>query len=140
MFDELTGRSGGMIEANYSGARTETAWQVTPAKVREAVQRIVAACDPDRVLVFGSYAAGRADADSDLDMLVVMPGDVDDPHAESVRLRRALSGINMCVDILVISRRRLEELQDVPGLVYREAVRNGKVLYERSQGVGARVG
>ena len=35
----------------------------------------------------------------------------------------------MPMDILVISERRLQEVAERPGLVYREALRHGKVLY-----------
>jgi hypothetical protein len=43
--------------------------------------------------------------------------------------RRALRGISMPMDILVIPEKRLQELADQPGLVYREAVRHGQVVY-----------
>ncbi len=36
----------------------------------------------------------------------------------------------MPMDILVIPEKRLEKLADTPGLVYREAVQHGKVVYE----------
>ncbi len=36
----------------------------------------------------------------------------------------------MPMDILVISERRLRQLADQPGLVYREALKNGQVVYE----------
>jgi hypothetical protein len=36
----------------------------------------------------------------------------------------------MPMDILVISEERLKDLADQPGLVYREVLRTGKVVYE----------
>ena len=55
---------------------------------------------------------------------------VKSPRKESVRIRQALEGVSMPMDILVIPENRLKELGDRPGLVYREALRNGKVLYD----------
>ena len=40
----------------------------------EIVRRIVAAYEPERVYLFGSYARGDAGPDSDYDILVVVPG------------------------------------------------------------------
>jgi len=61
---------------------------------------------------------------------VVLPDPVESPRKESIRLRRALRGIPMAVDILVVPRSHWEELKDVPGLIYREAAKSGKVVYE----------
>jgi hypothetical protein len=36
----------------------------------------------------------------------------------------------MPMDILVISESRLKELADAPGIIYREALREGKVVYD----------
>jgi hypothetical protein len=36
------------------------------------------------------------------------------------------------MDIVVVQENKLEELTNVPGLIYREAIRNGKVVYETS--------
>ena len=105
-------------------------WTVTPEKIGAAVQRIVDVGQPSQVIVFGSAARSGARPPHDLDLLVVTKDDIAHPRHESVRLRRALRGISMSVDILVISARRLRQVADHPGLVYREALRHGKVVYE----------
>jgi hypothetical protein len=48
-------------------------WAVTAAKVEAAVERIATAIRPVRILAFGSRARGDAGAESDLDLLVVLP-------------------------------------------------------------------
>jgi len=107
----------------------DTPWAVTPEKIEQVVERIVALRHPSRVIVFGSVVRGGMDRHSDVDLLVVTKEALESPRAESVRLRRALRGISMPMDILVISERRLQEVAERPGLVYREALRHGKVLY-----------
>jgi hypothetical protein len=69
---------------------------------------------------------------SDLDILVVTGDDIENPRKESVRIRRALKGIVMSMDILVVPESKLEELTNMPGLIYREAMRDGEVVYECS--------
>ncbi len=105
-------------------------WVITPEKIRQAVQKIVDFEQPKKVILFGSAAQGTAHAHSDVDFLVVTRDEVESPRKESVRIRQALEDFLMPMDILVISEKRLKELGDEPGLVYREALRTGKVVYE----------
>ena len=53
-----------------------TAWRDDPgvaeARLNEAVRRLVAALQPERIYLFGSRARGDFDADSDWDLLVVV--------------------------------------------------------------------
>lgn len=105
-------------------------WAITPEKIKEAVQKIVDFERPKRVILFGSAARGDTNINSDVDFLVVTRDEVESPRKESVRIRRALRGLSMPMDILVISEERLKELGNRPGLVYREALRGGRVVYE----------
>jgi len=106
-------------------------WLITEEKVRAAVERIVAAGQPRAVILFGSYARGQARPGSDLDVLVVVDDSVANCRTESVRLRRALRGISMPVDIVVVRRADLERLRGTPGLLYEYALSEGKLAYER---------
>ncbi len=110
-------------------AITEPIWAVTTEKINEAVERIVAAAKPRKVIVFGSQARGAPNPDSDLDLMIVLD-EVRSPRAEAVRLRRLLSGLIMAVDILVVSKEKFEYWCDPPGNVFFEANLEGKVLYE----------
>lgn len=44
-----------------------------PKFIRGIVAEVVACCDPDEVLLFGSFAKGTAGPNSDVDLLVVGP-------------------------------------------------------------------
>ena len=107
-------------------------WSVTEAKVRAAVERIVAHARPQAVILFGSYARGVAGPNSDLDVLVIVDDSVANCRAESVRLRRELRGISMPIDIIVARRSDVEQLRDTPGLLYETALLEGQVVYGRA--------
>jgi len=105
-------------------------WEVTSEKVEAAVNEIIKVSRPVKLILFGSYVRGKTDINSDLDILVVAHDGIDDTRRESVRIRRALHGITMPMDILVVAQSKWEELKEVHGLVYREAALNGRVVYE----------
>ena len=108
----------------------EPPWQITPEKVQMVVQRLIEVASPKKIILFGSYVRGDVTRDSDLDVLVVTSHEVESPRRESVRLRNSLSDINMPMDIVVVPFTRFQTLRQKLGLIYREADRHGKVVYE----------
>jgi predicted nucleotidyltransferase len=97
-------------------------------QLEEVVRRIVEAARPVRVLLFGSAARGEMAASSDLDVLVVVKdGTPRRPLARS--LYPLLVGVGVGVDIVVATESELERHAETPGLIYREALRHGRVLY-----------
>jgi predicted nucleotidyltransferase len=104
---------------------------MTTTDIIERAGRILAetASPPARVVLFGSHARGDARRGSDLDFLVI-ERDVPDRHAEMVRLRRALRGFGMPIDVLVYSEDHVAEWGDVPGTTLHDALTEGKVLAE----------
>jgi predicted nucleotidyltransferase len=88
---------------------------ISPEQIEAAVAILVREAEPEKVILFGSYARGEATADSDLDLLVVEK-EVRHPHAEMARLRRALSPLRIPVDVLVTDQERLSSSwADFPG-------------------------
>jgi uncharacterized protein len=100
-------------------------------QIAEMVQRIVKHCDPDQIILFGSQARGTAHADSDVDLLVVMPVQ-GSKRAKQVELRCLLHDIYVSKDIIVVRPEELARRRDIVGTVVWPAVREGKVLYARS--------
>lgn len=105
-------------------------WAVTPEKVERAIRKIIEVSHPRRLVLFGSYIRGDMDINSDLDILVVTSDEIESPRKESVRLRRAIEDVVMPVDILVITESLLTKLKDTPGLIYKEALQTGRIVYE----------
>lgn len=99
--------------------------------LQEITERILAVSSPEQIILFGSYARGESGPDSDLDLLVVEAG-IEAPRRESVRLRRALRGLLIPIDVLVATPQQIARYQDAIGLIYGPAVREGRVIYERS--------
>src|SRR4051812_2459015 len=98
--------------------------------VDEIVRRLVAAIDPDRIILFGSRARGDDRLDSDIDLLIVK--DTDQPaYRRATEAYRALSGIGVSKDIIWRTPAEVDEWSEVPTYVTTRALREGRVLYEK---------
>lgn len=98
----------------------------------EVVERIVERFDPIKVILFGSLARGEAGRDSDLDLLVVMPDEIEDERRVTVEILRTLKDLPISKDIVVTTPEEIERRGDLVGTVLRPALKEGKVLYERT--------
>lgn len=94
-------------------------------------RRIVRHFHPERIIVFGSQARGEARADSDVDLLVVIPGVAHRRHAEAA-IYAALAGIPLATDVVVTTPDDVDRYQDVVGTVLLPALREGVTIYARA--------
>lgn len=105
---------------------------LTQETIAWAAKRIAeSAHAPVKVILFGSYARGEARTDSDLDLMIVEE-DVPDLASEYNRIRDALSPIEIGIDLLIYSRTEFERRTNWSSSPVFDAVRHGKVLYERN--------
>jgi predicted nucleotidyltransferase len=98
--------------------------------IDEAGRRLAAAAPGAKVILFGSRARGEARPDSDLDLLVIEPDEVPKRRAETARLRRELRGLEVALDLIVVSAKHAEEWGHFRGSMLNEALSEGRVLVE----------
>ncbi|MBV9123504.1 MAG: nucleotidyltransferase domain-containing protein [Planctomycetes bacterium] len=90
----------------------------------------------DRFILFGSYAYGQPGADSDVDILVVMPAR--NQHAQAVKIRLAVPA-PFPMDLLVRTPKKMQQRLEEGDSFLREVVSRGKILYEKAhRRVGAK--
>ena len=73
---------------------------ISGEQIQQAVERLVAAAKPSKIILFGSYARGDATEDSDLDLMVIEQ-EVVNKFDEMIRLHRAVGDVGIGVDVLV---------------------------------------
>lgn len=100
-------------------------------KISEIVNKIISVYNPDRIILFGSYANGTANENSDLDLFVIKNSDLPRPQ-RSIQIRKLLFGLMIPIDLIVYTPKELEDLKkNKYGFVY-QVLKTGKILYERS--------
>ncbi len=97
----------------------------------EMVQRIVGRFHPDRIILFGSHAKGISTDDSDLDLLIVMSVE-GSRRGKANEIDLALADRTIPIDVIVVTPDQFERQRDMIGTIIREAVREGKTVYERA--------
>jgi predicted nucleotidyltransferase len=106
------------------------------AAIRRYARQIAEKFQPDKIILFGSYAYGQPHEWSDVDILVVMPArnQID----QSIRIINTLEA-PFSLDLIVRTPKRLQRDWEDGDWFLREILAKGKVLYEKTDGeVGAK--
>jgi uncharacterized protein len=96
--------------------------------IDQMVRVIADTFNPQRIILFGSYAYGHPVAESDIDLLVIM----DSPLREidqAQEIRRVIKPL-FALDILVFKPANLANRLSLGDPFLREIINKGKVLYE----------
>ena len=93
-------------------------------------KRLIETYRPKTIYLFGSHAWGKADFQSDFDIMVIVDESDEKPYKRAVKGIRSLNGLKISKDIIVYTNSEFSELaRDVSTLCYK--VKNeGVKLYE----------
>ena len=98
-------------------------------KINEIVEKIASGYNPDKIILFGSYALGNPNENSDLDLFVIKESDLPRPK-RVVKVRKMLFGSMVPMDIIVYTPEEIElAIENKFSFVY-EVLNTGKILYE----------
>ncbi len=105
---------------------------VTMAQIEQSAQRIERSLQPEKIVLFGSYACGKATEDSDVDLLVVAKTSLP-PHQRYGEVRRLLTDLPVGFDIIVKTPEEYARWRSVVNHIVYFADKYGRVLYERGR-------
>jgi predicted nucleotidyltransferase len=105
------------------------------AKIDQAVletilRKILEIYHPAQVFLYGSRAWGEPEADSDIDVFVVLEKSEDDPDERIRRGAKALSGSGLDIDLLVMTKAEVAARKDHPSTLTHRILSMGIKLYE----------
>jgi len=93
-------------------------------------ERIARAFEPERIILFGSYAYGAPTEDSDVDLLVVLPFEGNHTH-KAIEIRRRIKA-PFPMDLLARTPEQVRWRVEQGDFFLREIMQKGEVLYESS--------
>ena len=103
---------------------------ITNKKIDEISNIIAKNYAPDKIILFGSYATGNYNENSDLDLLIIK--DVDIPrYKRGQTVRKFLYGSMVPIDLVVYTNLELEKDRNTKYSFIYEALKTGKVIYDR---------
>lgn len=117
--------------ATYRTASSRSEFKlVTRRQINAVARRIVEHFNPEKIILFGSYAYGKPTIDSDVDLLVVMESN-EHRAWRATRILRGLLDVPFPMDVLVRTPQEVVSRLSVGDYFLREIVQQGQVLYER---------
>jgi uncharacterized protein len=99
------------------------------AAIRRFARRIATRFQPEKIILFGSYAYGNPHEESDVDLLVIMP--TRNAIDQSIRIVTAFERL-FSLDLIVRTPLQIERGLKDDDWFLREITEKGKVLYESS--------
>jgi uncharacterized protein len=98
--------------------------------ISNIVYRIATNINPDKIFLFGSYATGLANEDSDIDLLVIK--ETSEPKFKrSIEIQRLLIGSKLPVDIVVYTNDEFENEKAKHYSFVNTAIKGAQLMYER---------
>jgi predicted nucleotidyltransferase len=97
----------------------------------QVVNTIVSTVNPEKIILFGSYARGDYEKDSDIDLLILKKGLKNEREvANDLYLKFFNQKISVPIDIIAVDYDKYYQLNDDVGYIYKTIKREGKVVYE----------
>jgi uncharacterized protein len=109
---------------------------ISQEKIQEATKRLVEAYNPVAIYLFGSYAWGEPNEDSDLDFMVIVSDNVHPDFAYLRQKRRKIDeefykneNLNFPIDILVNTESKFFKTSNHPSTLQFKILNEGKKSY-----------
>lgn len=97
--------------------------------IKDISNHLVRLFSPQKIILFGSCATGKADYHSDIDLLVITSFQ-GRRRQLMVEMDRAIASFRKPVDIIIQTADEYDKNRLIPGTIARYAFLEGKVLYD----------
>ena len=99
-------------------------------QIDEIVNRIASSYNPDKIILFGSYARGNYSENSDLDFILIKETTAP-KHKRGVEVRKLFFGLPIPMDFKIYTSAEFNNELANKYSFLSSAIKGSKVLYER---------
>ena len=100
--------------------------------MEQIVAFITSIFSPERIILFGSYARGDYEKNSDIDILILIKN-LENERKVTGALYKALLGenISISIDFLAVDYDKYNTLKNEAGYIYKTIEHEGQILYDK---------
>ena len=98
--------------------------------LKKAIMIIVQVAEPDKIILFGSHAREDDSPESDYDLLVLKRG-IKKERELTQEIYLNFKDVGAPIDVIVADLDRYEGLKTDPYLIFSEAEKHGRMVYEK---------
>ena len=97
--------------------------------LNETVERLKTEFQPEEIYLFGSHAWGTPNEDSDVDLMVIVPGSDERPIRRDQRAQKCLGRLAVPADVLVRTRGEVNRYKHLRASLFHQVLNQGRKLY-----------
>ena len=103
--------------------------QETREKIPEIVEKIANNFDPEKIILFGSYAWGEPNQDSDVDFFIIK--DTEDTRNDARKIGRFFFPRDIAMDFIIYTPEQTKKRIKINDFFVKDIINKGKVLYAK---------
>jgi len=100
------------------------------AEIEKIKERLIENLSPEKIILFGSYAEGNFNENSDVDMLIILDRKLP-LHGRSIMIEKLMTGIKIPTDFLVYNPAEINNFHSIKSHIIHEIISKGDVIYEK---------
>lgn len=105
--------------------KQEIFWQ----KIKKVVDKIVQEFQPEKIILFGSWAWGKPDKDSDVDLFIIK--ETENTRQTAREIDGSIFPRPFPMDLIVYTPKQVEKRKNMRDFFIRDILKKGKVLYAK---------
>jgi uncharacterized protein len=103
--------------------------ELTTDLLDRITQNLVSNLKPEQIILFGSYAYGEPNEDSDVDLLVIVSQSDEPRYRRARQAYKALRGFGIATDVIVMTKEEVKRKMNVRSSLVHRAIHDGRILY-----------
>ncbi len=103
---------------------------VNKEQINNILKIITSNAEPEKVILFGSYAKNTYTENSDLDLLIIKKTNLP-RHLRALELRKLFRGLKIPIDLLIYNQKEINKWKDIKSSFIAQVISEGILLYEK---------